>query len=84
MQIKRIVNGQEVPIILTNHELWSAYEEYCHIADLIDLDIYLSDHDIDEPMTDEQRECAAYQFREFLYYDWQESMEAAYKYAMEA
>lgn len=50
MTIKRVINGMEVEITLTDGELWEAFEEEQHKCDLSDIDNAFEDLTDDELM----------------------------------
>lgn len=69
MTIKRLINGKEIEIKLTEHEMWDAYREQEHEFDMEDVRSTLKDIDDDEipeTLTDEQIDDAACWAREWL------------------
>ena len=45
MTIKRVLDGKEYEIELTDHELWMAFDEYEHLGDIETIDLFCADDD---------------------------------------
>ena len=94
MIIKRMINGVETEITLTNRELWEAFVEEQHKCDLSDIDNAFEDLIDDELIEDygktrseleELKEAMAYKYRKFRdNYDesWIEDRDAAIRYVL--
>ena len=74
MTIKRVINGVETEIELTDRELWRAFEEEQHKCDLSDIDSAFEDLTDDELIEDygkargeleELMEAMAYRYRKY-------------------
>ena len=74
MTIKRIINGMEVEIELTDRELWEAYKEEQHKCDLSDIENAFEDLTDDELIEDygmtlaeleKLKEAMAYRYRKY-------------------
>ena len=74
MTIKRVINGVEMEITLTDGELWEAYREEQHKCDLSDIDNAFEDLTDDELIVDygitsgeleELKEAMAYRYRKY-------------------
>lgn len=89
MKIKRVINGIETEIELTDRELWDAHEEEQHKCDLSDIDNAIEDLSDDELIEDygvtrekfeELKEAMAFRYRKYRdNYDesWIEDRDAA-------
>ena len=94
MTIKRIINGVEVEITLTDGELWEAYEEEQHKCDLSDIDNAFEDLTDNKLMEiygktlaelEELREDMAYRYRKYRdNYDesWIDDRDEAIRYVL--
>lgn len=74
MTIKRVINGMEVEITLTDGELWEAYREEQHNCDLSDIDNVfedltddelIEDYGVTRDMIEELKEAMAYRYRKY-------------------
>lgn len=74
MTIKRVINGMEVEITLTDGELWEAYREEQHKCDLSDIDNafedltddeLIEDYGVTRDMIEELKEAMACRYRKY-------------------
>lgn len=71
MTIKRIINGKEIEIKLTEREMWDIYREQEHKFDMEDVRGYIEDIDWEDgerppEMSDDQIDEAAFWMREWI------------------